>query len=102
VAIVIILLAVAALFMLSGARETITYDDHGNQITHVASGLVVPSFPDRFLVENGVEVEESYTIDYADLGNLLSTARYTSNMSLEDNINAFGEIFVTEEWMVTV
>lgn len=102
IVIVVILLIVGAWFMLSKRDTTVTYDDHGNPITHVAPGSVVETFPQRFLVEEGVTVAESYTIDYANVGNFLSTARYTSAMSLEDNINAFGEIFVTEEWMVTV
>jgi len=72
----------------------------GQEITRIKDGLVIENFPSEFLIEDDVEVIESYSIAYSDELIEQPAVRYLSSLTLAENVSRFGDVLENGGWEV--
>lgn len=65
-------------------------------ITYAEKGEIVQGFPTEFWREEGVEIRESYSLDYGEAKQ--PVIYYESNMSMQENMETFGEYLQIFSW----
>ena len=73
----------------------------GQTLTKAPRGRVIAGFPQEFLLEDGVAIAESASINYADSGTDLFSVSYLSKKSFEENIAAFRSYLEQNGWDIT-
>jgi len=72
----------------------------GQVLTRVGTGRVIENFPQEFLIEADAGVAESYSIEYQDKNVTQPVVRYTSALSLAENVLRFGALLEENGWEV--
>lgn len=98
--VVLIIVAVGALWLLGGKTER-TFDENGNEIIRARAGEVITGFPTELLAEEGVTPEESYVINYDKEGRRLTQVRYISALSFTDAVAMYKTALDTAGWSFT-
>lgn len=84
-----------------GTGPTTTEIAPGEVLTTATEGDIIPGFPEEMIAEEGVDITESYVINYQETGDSQWVLTYRSNMLWEENIAAYNMLLTSANWNIT-
>ena len=98
---IIVLVIVGALWFLGkGTRSGVWYDENGNKVTEAPAGQLISGFPTELILEQDASIEKSYVTDYANAGQRMPVARYTSSMNFNQVVDDYRRLLIAQGWTI--
>lgn len=94
-----VLLLLGAYWVWGPSREEVVTLETGEVLRTAREGQIVRSFPRDLLLESGVDVEESYSLEYQE-GVTQPVIEYASTISLEENITRYRDHLLVNDWEI--
>ena len=102
IAAVVLVIAMALVYRFTGGPTATEEEIVPGQILREAKeGRVIEDFPRDLILEGSPDVEHSYSIEYIEERISQPVVEYTSERTLEENVQAFQDYFDSREWTVT-
>lgn len=98
-AIVIAILAIVVLG--AGVIVILNIYTQKERITTAPAGEVVANFPKSLILEKGISIEQSYSINYQGGAVIQPVVKYISEKSMGDNVNEFKNYLTQNGWTIT-
>ena len=99
----VVLVALAYLLGFVGGERgetTIERVGPGQELTTPPQGQLVENFPNELLLEEGIALQDSYSIDYQYFDVEQPVVRYTSELDFTENVALFSDFFAANGWDV--